>query len=169
MHDAIAKRFPEHLAEYVVATRSGMRISEQYTVESGQYDPRRRAVDLDRNKNGNSRTVNLNADAVAAIESVRRQNQKLTDRMFPREHHSAFLSDEGGKRKQEQFGNRSWFGPCVTGQDPPDHLARTEGHFLLVARYGWSNNARNHGCGRAQDDESGGPVSPTCHPSTSSR
>src|SRR5579862_9373529 len=36
------------------------------------------------------------------------------DRMFPREDRSAFHYGEDGKRKQEQFDNRSWFEPCVT-------------------------------------------------------
>jgi integrase len=114
LYEVIASRFPEHLAEFVVGTHTGMRLSEQYTVEWGQYDPRRRAIDLDRTKNGNSRTVNLNADAMAAIESLRGPNQKRMDRMFPREDRSAFHYGEDGKRKQEQFDNRSWFEPCVT-------------------------------------------------------
>lgn len=89
LHEVIARRFPEHLAEFVVATHTGMRLSEQYTIDWGQYDPHRRAIDLDRTKNGDARTVNLNADALAAIKSRRMPNQKRLDRIFPREDHSA--------------------------------------------------------------------------------
>jgi hypothetical protein len=37
-----------------------------------QYFPKRKAIDLSKKKNGSGRVVHLNADAVAAIESLRR-------------------------------------------------------------------------------------------------
>jgi hypothetical protein len=52
------------------SAHSGMRLSEQYTIEFGQFDRNRRAIDLDKSKNGDARTVHLNADALRAIESV---------------------------------------------------------------------------------------------------
>lgn len=101
----IEKRCPEHLAELVVGVHTGMRLSEQYTIEVGQFDRQRRAIDLDRSKNGDQRTVHLNADALAAIESAI-AGKKASNRIFPREKRSA-------SRKQESFDNRSWFGPAV--------------------------------------------------------
>jgi integrase len=65
--------------------------------------------DLDKTKNGSVRTVHLNADALGAIESIRRPGQKRTDRVFPREDRK-----EPTERKQERFDNRSWFETCVT-------------------------------------------------------
>lgn len=119
LHEVIARRFPEHLAEFVVGTHAGMRLSEQYTVERGQYDARRRAIDLDRTKNGDSRTVHLNADAVEVIESLLKPNQKQSDRIFPREDHDRLLGEKKGKRKKESFDNRSWFEPCVIEAEIP--------------------------------------------------
>jgi site-specific recombinase XerD len=86
-----------------------MRLSEQYTVELGQFDRKRRAIDLDKTKNGDARTVHLNADALHAIESVIRPKQKRSDRIFPREDRSAVHAD----LKKERFDNRSWFEPAV--------------------------------------------------------
>jgi integrase len=111
LRNVIETRFPEHLAEYVVAVHSGMRLSEQYTVEVRQFDRHRRAIDLDRTKNGDARTVHLNSEALAAIESVLHLHprQKRSERMFPREDRSKVYTD----RKQERFDNRSWFEVAV--------------------------------------------------------
>src|ERR1700733_11416890 len=43
LHAAIAKKFPEHLAEFVASVHSGMRLSEQYTVTWSQYFHKRKA------------------------------------------------------------------------------------------------------------------------------
>jgi integrase len=109
LRNVIEIRFPEHLAEYVVAVHTGMRLSEQYTVEVGQFDRHRRAIDLDRTKNGDARTVHLNTEALAAIDSVLHPKQKRSERVFPREDRSKVYTD----RKQERFDNRSWFEVAV--------------------------------------------------------
>jgi integrase len=115
LHGVAARRFPEHLAEFVTSVHTGMRLSEQYTVEAGQFDRRRRAVDLDKTKNGDARTVHLNPDAMAAIQSVFCPKMKPSDRIFPREDRSGVYSH----RKQERFDNRSWFEAAVTEAEIP--------------------------------------------------
>jgi integrase len=95
---------PEHLDEFVVSVHTGMRLSEQYSVEVSQFDRKRRAIDLDRSKNGDGRTVHLNPPALAAIESAV-QGRKRTDRIFPQEVRTG--------AKQERFDTRSWFEPAV--------------------------------------------------------
>jgi len=85
LHEVISKRFPEHLAEYIVSVHTGMRLSEQYTIQWSQVHLDRRTIELTKTKNGHARTVHLNADAVAAIESVKRPGQRGSDRLFPRE------------------------------------------------------------------------------------
>ena len=112
---AIEKQFPEHVAEFVVAVHTGMRQSEQYSVEVGQFDRQRRAIDLDRTKNGDARTVHLNADALAAIESALRPRMKRTDRIFPRENQPAARM----KGRRERFDTRSWFQPAVEAAGIP--------------------------------------------------
>jgi integrase len=109
------KRFPMHLAEFVVGVHTGMRLSEQYTVELGQFDRNRRAIDLDKTKNGDARAVHLNSEALAAIESVLQPKQKRSERIFPREDRSKVYTD----RKQERFDNRSWFEVAVKEAEIP--------------------------------------------------
>jgi site-specific recombinase XerD len=114
---AVSTQFPEHVAEFVVSVHTGMRLSEQYTVDWTQYradphNPERRIIELSKTKNGNARTVHLNADAQAAIESLRVPGQKMKGRMFPREQR-VYTVAEKNKERKEQFDNRSWFVPCL--------------------------------------------------------
>jgi site-specific recombinase XerD len=101
LHAVIAKRFPEHLAEFVISVHAGMRLSEQYLVRWNQVDFDRHAIDLTKTKNFSARTVHLNATAQAALESLRRRGQKGSDPVFSRE----------GTRSR--FDTRSWFQPCL--------------------------------------------------------
>lgn len=101
LHKVISERFPEHLAEFVVSVHTGMRLSEQYTCTWSQVHLDRRTIELTKTKNGSARTVHLNSDAVAAIESLRRPKQHASDPVFPR---------EGNK---SNFDTRSWFHPSM--------------------------------------------------------
>ena len=100
--DAIRKRFPDHLPEFVVSVNTGMRLTEQYSCTWSQVDLSRRAIDLTETKNGTKRTIHLNADALAAIQSVRQKGQKAGDRVFPR------------FGTEDRFDTRSWLQPCLT-------------------------------------------------------
>lgn len=115
LHQVIAHRFPEHLAEYVTAVHTGMRLSEQYTVEIQQFDRHRGAIDLDTTKNGDARTVHLNADALAAVESVLYRGRKRSERLFPREDRTDIYAE----RKYERFDNRSWFELAIAEAEIP--------------------------------------------------
>ena len=101
LHKVISKRFPEHLAEFVVSVHTGMRLSEQYTCTWSQVHLDRRTIELTKTKNGSARTVHLNSDAIAALESLRRLRQHPSDPVFPR---------EGSK---SSFDTRSWFHLCM--------------------------------------------------------
>jgi integrase len=101
LHKVIAVRFPEHLAEFVVSVHTGMRLSEQYSCLWSQVDLERRTIELTKTKNGSARTVHLNADALNAIQSLKRNAQKASDPVFPRE------------GSQGRFDTRSWFQPCL--------------------------------------------------------
>lgn len=101
LYSAIQKLFAEHLAEFIVSIHSGMRLTEQYTVDWNQVHLDRKAIELTKTKNGYQRTVHLNADAIAAIESRKVPGHRMKGRLFPR---------EGSK---DRFDNRSWFVPCL--------------------------------------------------------
>jgi integrase len=98
---AISRRFPEHLAEFIVSVHTGMRLSEQYSCTWSQVHLDDRTIDLTKTKNGSARTVHLNSDALAAIESIRYPRLRPSDPVFPR---------EGVKGR---FDTRSWFQPCL--------------------------------------------------------
>jgi integrase len=85
LQKVIAKRFPEHMAEFVVSIHSGMRLSEQYSCTWSQVHLDRRTIELIKTKNGSARAVHLNSDAVTALESLRRPKQRPVDPVFPRE------------------------------------------------------------------------------------
>jgi hypothetical protein len=95
----IRKLFPEHLPEFIFSVNTGMRLTEQYKCTWSQVDMSRRAIDLTMTKNGSARTVRLQADSMAALESVKLPGQKPTDSVFPRQGTS--------------FDTRSWFQPCL--------------------------------------------------------
>ena len=101
LHKVIARRFPEHLAEFVASVHTGMRLSEQYSCSWSQVHFDRRSIELTKTKNGSARAVHLNSDAVAALESLRRTKRHASDPVFPRE----------GSRGR--FDTRSWFQPCL--------------------------------------------------------
>jgi site-specific recombinase XerD len=99
LHEVISRRFPEHLAEFVVSVQTGTRLTEQYSCRCSQMYLDRRAIELTKTKNGSDRTVYLNADAVAALASRRNPHQKSSDHLFPRE--------------GATYDTRSWFKPCL--------------------------------------------------------
>lgn len=79
-----------------------MRLSEQYTIDWPQVHLDRRAIELSKTKNRSARTVRLNADAIAALESVRPPGKRPKGKVFPRQ-----TGDGSG------FDNRSWIDPCM--------------------------------------------------------
>jgi integrase len=99
LHKIISRRFPEHVAEFVVSVKTGMRLTEQYTCRWSQIHLDRRTIELTKTKNGSDRTVHLNADAVAAIRSLRSKGQKGSDPVFT--------------SQNANFDTASWFKPCL--------------------------------------------------------
>lgn len=85
LHKIIAKRFPEHLGEFVASIHTWMRLSEQYSCTWSQVHLDRRTIELTKTKNGSARTVHLNSDVIAVLESLRRPRQHPSDPVFPRE------------------------------------------------------------------------------------
>jgi len=114
--EVIQIRFPEHLAEFVVSINTGIRLSEQYSLTLNQVHLDRRTIDLTKTKNGSARTVHLNADSIASLESIKRKGQKAGDIVFPR---------EGTKSR---FDTRSWFVPCLEDAGIEDYVWHSNRH-----------------------------------------
>lgn len=85
LYKAIERRFPEHVAKFIISVSTGMRLSEQYSLTCGQVHLDRRTIDLTKTKNGSARTVHLNADSDATLQSLRHKRHKASDPVFPRQ------------------------------------------------------------------------------------
>ena len=114
LYNVIAKKFPEHLPEFIISVNSGMRLSEQYSLTWGQVHLDRRTIDLIETKNGSARTVHLNDDSASAFEGLRRKGQKATDPIFVKQ----------GPR----FDTRSWFVPSLEEAEIEDYVWHSNRH-----------------------------------------
>ena len=115
---AISQRCPEHVAEFIVSVHTGMRLSEQYTIEWGQVSFERRTIELDKTKNGDARTVHLNGTALGALRSIYPSDAMPKDRVFPR---------EGSK---DRFDNRALFVPCLAEAGIQDYVWHSNRHTM---------------------------------------
>lgn len=116
LRKVIVEKWVDHLEDFVVSVQSGMRLTEQFTVELSQLDRNRALIRLNDTKNGSKRDVYLNAEALEAIENLlkRRPRLKPKDRLF--------------ECAYEDFEQRSWFAPaCEEAGISPDE-------------YTWHNN-----------------------------
>jgi integrase len=118
LHDVIAKRFPEHLSEFIVSVHTGMRLSEQYGCIWGMVHFDRKTIELTKTKNYDPRTVNLNKIVVEALQAIRPAKAKSSDSVFPR-------------NGAANGSTRSWFHPC---------LAEAE-----IEGYTWHSNRHTFG------------------------
>ena len=87
LYTIIEKRFPAHLAEFVASVHTGMRLSEQYSVTWKMVHLDRKIIRTEKSKSNRKtvegRTIHLNLDAIAAIQSLKRPGQKPSDVVFP--------------------------------------------------------------------------------------
>jgi len=66
----IVHRYPDHLPEFEIATNTGMRPREQYSLSWDRVDLQRRMVTIPNSKNWKTRHVSLNAEAAAAFATL---------------------------------------------------------------------------------------------------
>jgi len=115
--EVIERLYPQHLSEFIVSVRTGMRRGELYSAEWGQFSMERRTIELGKVKGDNARrrgrTVRLTKDAAALLDSLRKPGQKSTDRIFPR---------IGAQ------DNRFWFTPCLKEAGIDDYVWHSNRH-----------------------------------------
>ncbi len=100
---AIKSRFPEFLPYLLLSVHTGMRMSEQYGLRWNQVDFDRRQIHLPKTKNGNPRTIPLNAIALTALKQLHGPGrQRGTDPVFPSVHSGNALQ-----------GSRGWFPTAI--------------------------------------------------------
>lgn len=67
---AIKKRFPTHMPEFDVALNTGMRKSEQFSLEWSQISLTRKRIRLEKTKNGSDREIPLNKTCLNVLEAL---------------------------------------------------------------------------------------------------
>jgi len=67
---AIRKRFPKHMPEFDVALNTGMRKSEQFSLEWSQVSLTRKRIRLEKTKNGSDREIPLNKTCLNVLEAL---------------------------------------------------------------------------------------------------
>lgn len=70
MRAVIAKRFPMHMPEFDVALHTGMRKSEQFSLEWSQVSLGRKRIKLEKTKNGSNREIPLNKTCLKVFETL---------------------------------------------------------------------------------------------------
>ena len=78
----ILKRCPLHEVDFDVALETGMRLTEQFTTEWPDVHLDRRQIQLVETKNGSSRFIVLNDEAIAALKVCRSRRSNKTLRVF---------------------------------------------------------------------------------------
>ena len=70
VREAITKQFPIHLPEFDVALNTGMRKSEQYSLEWSEVSLSRKRIRLEKTKNGSDREIPLNKTCLKVLEAL---------------------------------------------------------------------------------------------------
>ena len=96
----IAKTYPWHLPEYLVALNTGMRPSEQYGLEWTNVDFTRKQISVLRSKSGKPRHIPMNSEVVSALRTVHAR---------PLRGQKVFLNEDG----DPLVGYKHWFGPAL--------------------------------------------------------
>jgi integrase len=111
---SILELFPEHPDDFIVSVYSGMRPSEQYTVDWTQVSLDQETIELTKTKNGMQRTVYLKDDALAALRRLNAKPHRNRDRVF-------HLSGE-------TMTTKDWFVPCLADAEIVDHTWHCNRH-----------------------------------------
>jgi len=78
----IRKRCPKHEPDFIVALETGLRLTEQHTLEWPDVHFSRRQIQLVETKNGSSRVVTLTDEAIAALKVCRAKRNPKSPRVF---------------------------------------------------------------------------------------
>jgi len=70
LRDAIKRRFSKHMPEFDVALNTGMRKSEQFSLEWSQVSLMRKRIRLEKTKNGSDREIPLNKTCLKVFEAL---------------------------------------------------------------------------------------------------
>jgi site-specific recombinase XerD len=98
----IDRLFPQFRAHVVLAIHTGMRMTEQYSLQWRQVDLERRQLHLGLTKNKQPRVIRLNSVAVSVLNSLLPEKHRGNDPVFPSARTDVSLQ-----------GSRGWFPTAV--------------------------------------------------------
>ncbi len=106
---------PAQAPAFIVSVYTGMRWGEQFSLEWGQVDLKRKIIRLTQTKNGSARNVPLNAVALAALQQQREDvPHEAGEPVFP--------------RPGPQSDCRWWFGPALREAKITDYTWHNNRH-----------------------------------------
>ena len=98
----IREKAPEHLAEFIFALNTGLRLSSQYGATYGMIDWTRKVLDVPRTKNDEAVHIPLNGNVLAAIRSLP-SSQERKGPIFRNRRHP----------EKPALSNDHWFKPAL--------------------------------------------------------
>jgi site-specific recombinase XerD len=96
----VSENWPQYLPAFLVSLHSGMRASEQFTLQWDQVSLERKSISLYKTKGKKTRYIPLNSIALEAFKSLK-QGRKASGPVF--------LNTDGSPLR----GSRDWFEPAV--------------------------------------------------------
>jgi integrase len=98
----IREKHPEHLAEFIFALNTGLRLSSQYGVTYGMIDWTRNVLDIPHTKNDEPVHVPLNSDVLTALRSLQSWQERKGP-IFRNQRHP----------EKPVLSNDHWFKPAL--------------------------------------------------------
>jgi integrase len=105
----IGAKYPEHLAEFIFALNTGLRLSSQYSATYGMIDWTRNVLDIPRAKNDEPVHVPLNSDVLAALRSLSSWQERKGP-VFRNQRH----------QEKPVLSNDHWFKPALKAAEITD-------------------------------------------------
>jgi len=102
LRKVICEEYPEHLPELEIALGTGMRLSEQFGLQWGAVDLKRKEIRLRQTKNYSGRTIPMNEAVFNSFEQLRKAAKDKSGAVFsinnPRKWFASALSKAGVKK-----------------------------------------------------------------------
>ena len=154
LRKAMAGRYDWHAPILDVALHTGMRLSEQFTLSWDQVDLTRREITLDETKNGSSRTIPLNAVAMAAFRQMTERPHLKTGRVFrsargeavgsPRAWFTVAIKDAGIKKFRWHDLRHTFCSRLAMAGVDIRTIAQLAGHKTLAMAMRYSHLSPSH-------------------------
>lgn len=122
LYNVIQEKYPEHLTEFVMSVKTGMRLTEQYTIDWDQVNFDLRTIKLDKAKNGDGRAVRMQVETCELMREMKKTSDPKNNRVFRRDRR------KDSKAGRHRFDNRYWFDESLKTAGIKDYTWHTNRH-----------------------------------------